>query len=202
MTREDLHALRRPLLALAATVLIAAAALYAAHTHTRRTDIALRQEQARTREAQLRLRQAAAERDLIVRYVEGYRRLEQKGIVGPARRIDWATVLRAANEASGLFGIAYQIGAEQPYAQAQTLGTPQLVVRESVMRLTAGLLHEGDLLALLASLKAQDVGLFVPQSCRVKRIPGRSGLRDEPQLDAECMISWLALEPRRSAVGP
>ena len=201
MTRDDVRALRTPLLALAATVLVAAAALYDLQQRIQRADSALRQEQARVRETRMRLQQSGAERDLIVRHLENYRRLEQAGFIASAQRIDWTAALRAANQTAGLFGVSYQISAQHPYARAHELNAPQLVVRESVMRLTAGLLHEEDLPTLLASLSAQKVGLFVPQQCSLKRIPGRTGLRDEPHLDGECLVSWLTAEPKRGMEG-
>lgn len=200
MSRDELQALRKPLMMLAAALIAAAGAL---HFIWQRVDDAqqrLQRESARTREAQARLQQSGREREVIVQNLEAYRRLERAGFVAPEQRINWVTGLRNANRAAALFGIDYQIGAQRAYHGAPQLNAPQLEVLESPMRLKAGLLHEEDLLQLFAALEEQNLGLYLLDECTVKRLPAASTLRDQPYLDADCQMAWLTANARGAGV--
>ena len=198
MNRADISALRKPLVLLAALV-VAAAAMF--HVVWQRVDDAqqrLRQESARTREAQMRLQLSGREREVIAQNLDAYRELERAGFVAPEQRINWVTGLRDANQAAGLFGIDYQIGAQRVYRGAQQLNAPQLEVLESPMRLKAGLLHEEDLMRLFDALEAQHLGLYVLEECTLKRLPTSGALRYQPHLDAECQMAWLTAHARET----
>lgn len=189
-------ALRKPLLLLAVLVAVSAAALHYMGSRVDEAGQRLRQETARMREAQMRLQLSGRERELIVQHLDRYRALERSGFVAPEQRINWVTGLRDANRAAGLFGIEYQIGAQRPYRAAEALDAPQLEVLESPMRLKAALLHEEDLMRLIAALEAQHLGLFLLEECTLRRLPVAGGLRYEPHLDAECQMAWLTAHPR------
>jgi len=196
MSREDMQALRKPLLVLALVLLAAAGAL---HFMWQRIDVAqqrLQRESARTRDAHTRLQLSGREREIIVQNLPAYRDLERSGFVAPEQRINWITGLRDANQAAGLFGIEYQIGAQRIYRGAQQLNAPQIEVLESPMRLKAGLLHEEDLVRLLAALEAQHLGLYLLDECTMKRLPAAAALRHQPHLDADCQMAWLTAHAR------
>lgn len=198
MNREEALALRKPILLLAALVIAAAGTFYVIW---QRVDIAqqrLQQENTRTREAQMRLQLSGREREVIVQNLDAYRQLEHAGFIAPEQRINWVTGLRNANQAAGLFGIEYQIGAQRVYRGAPQLNAPQLEVLESPMRLKAGLLHEEDLMQLFDALEAQNLGLYVLDECTVKRLPTSGALRYQPQLDAECQVTWLTAHARET----
>jgi hypothetical protein len=200
MNRSEVLALRKPLALLAAIVIAAGAALHFLWQRVEDAEQRLRQENGRAREAQLRLQLSGREREMIVQHLDAYRALERAGFVAPEQRINWVTGLRNANQAAGLFGIEYQIGAQRTYRAAPQLDVPQLEVLESTMRLKAALLHEEDLMRLLGALEEQHLGLFLLEECTVKRLPVASGLRYQPQLDADCRMAWLTAHAR--AAGP
>lgn len=191
-------ALRKPLLLLGILIAASAAALHYMGSRVDEAGQRLRQETARMREAQLRLQLSGREREIIVQHLDGYRALERSGFVAPEQRINWVTGLRDANRAAALFGIEYQIGAQRSYRAAQALDAPQLEVLESPMRLKAGLLHEEDLMRLIAALEAQHLGLFLLEECTLRRLPVAGGLHYQPHLDAECQMAWLTAHPRAS----
>lgn len=200
MSRDDVRILRNPLLLFAVLLVLGAVGF---HVMQHRLDDAHRrlgQAQNAMREAQMRVQLSGQEREIIVQYLDRYRRLEQAGFIAPEQRINWVSGLRTANQAADLFGIEYQIGAQRPYRASRELNAPQLVVLESPMRLKTALLHEEDLMRLVGALAEQRLGLFVLEQCIMRRIPGRSGLRYQPQLDAECELSWLTAHPKEAEV--
>jgi len=200
MSRDDVRALRKPLLLFIVLLTLAAVGIHAMQQPLNDADRRLRQAQTAMRDAQIRVQLSGQEREIIARHLDRYRRLEQAGFIAPEQRINWVSGLRTANQAAGLFGIEYQIGAQRPYRGSSELNAPQLVVLESPMRLKATLLHEEDLMRLVDALAEQRLGLFVLEQCAMKRISGRTGLRYQPQLDAECELSWLTAHPREAEV--
>lgn len=200
MNRDEARALRKPLLLLAALVVVAAGAVNFMWQRVEAAEQRLRQENARTREAHTRLQLSGREREIIVQNLGAYLELERAGFVAPEQRINWVTGLRDANQAAGLFGIEYQIGAQRTYRAAQHLNVPQLEVLESPMRLKAGLLHEADLMQLFGALEAQNLGLFLVQECTLKRLPAGSALRYQPHLDAVCNMAWLTAHARETGL--
>ncbi|MBL8527784.1 MAG: hypothetical protein JNL68_08885 [Burkholderiales bacterium] len=192
MNLRDLTALRGALILFATIVALGAAAIF----FTGRLVVEAAAETARQRtaleEARLRYQRSGDEKDTIVRYLDGYEQLQREGVVGEERRINWIDGLRTANIHSGLFGVDYQIGVQQPYASGAGLGGIEL--RQSEMKIRLPLLHEGDLLRFLDTLKRQNTGLFIVDQCALDRINQTGGSpRYQPNLVAECNLSWLTL---------
>jgi hypothetical protein len=200
MSRDDLRALRKPLLLVIVLLALTAAGYPLMQQRLNDAHRRLQQAQTAMRDAQLRVQLSGQEREVITRHLERYRRLEQAGFIAPEQRINWVSGLRTANQAADLFGIEYQIDAQRPYHGSQRLDAPQLAVLESPMRLKAALLHEEDLMRLIDALAEQRLGLFVLGQCTVKRIPGRGRLHYQPQLEAECELSWLTAHPKDTQV--
>jgi hypothetical protein len=186
----------KPLIAALAFVVLALVAgaflLHVSRQHAAEAQRRWQQEEARLREVRERLSQVDEERRTIERYTPAYRELQARGIAGPERRVDWIDALRLSNQAMGGFGVEYRLSPQKP--ARLRLDTPALAVRESVMELRLRLLHEGDLIAFLRHLKAQEVGLFLPVACELKRLQGGPfNVRFEPKLAADCELVWLTL---------
>jgi hypothetical protein len=193
MNPRDLVALRGALVALVTIVSLGGAAV--AFT-ARLVDAAageMKLQKAALHEARLRYQRSGDEKDTIVRYLDGYERLQREGVVGEERRINWIDGLRTANIHSELFGVDYQIGVQQPYSGGGvSLGGVEL--RQSEMKIRLPLLHEGDLLRFLETLDRQHVGLFIVNKCALDRTNQAGGaLRYQPNLIAECDLNWITL---------
>ena len=103
-----------------------------------------------------------------------------------------------ANQQANIFGVEYEISAQRPYAYAAEFNPGQLLLQESVMRLRLRLLHEEDLPRFLQALGRQGGGFFTVDQCIMKRLrPGEaeSVLQFQPNLSAECELSWLTAKP-------
>jgi hypothetical protein len=193
MNQADLKALRNPLLAVAGVALLGALAVY----YSGRLMIAARQQlaqqQLQLKDARTRLQKSGDEKDIIVRYLEGFRQLERTGFVGEEQRINWLDGLRLANQQTDLFGVDYQIGAQTPYAYAAEFSPGPLALNQSIMRVRFRLLHEGDLDRFLGSLARQGAGIFAIDQCLMRRIDTRGVIRFQPNVTAECDLSWITV---------
>ncbi len=199
MNADDLKALRNPLILLALIVAIGSAALF----YLDRTLTGLRRDLAQQtnqmRDARTRLQRSGDEKQIIVRHLPAYQNLERIGFVGEEQRLNWIEGLRLSNQQSQLFGVTYQIGAQQPYPFANELNPGQLSLHHSTMKVNFNLLHEGDLMRLLTTLGKQGAGFFSVHQCQMDRagstatLTAGAAVRYQPNLRAECELSWITI---------
>ncbi len=198
MNALDLHTLktlRRPLGVLAAVIAIGAILLYYTDHALQSAQRAAAQQQNQLREARIQLNKSGEEKETIVRYLGRYQYLQQLGFVGDEQRINWLDGLRLANRETRLFGVDYQIGAQQPYPYAAELNPGQLTLYQSVMKINLKLLHEGDLMRFLGTLAQLGAGVFSVNQCVMERVDPGDNLRNQPNLRAECELAWITLRP-------
>jgi len=199
MNPADLQALRNPLLALLLVLLAGASAI----TYSDRLKAAARQQlvqkQSQLKEARTRLQKSGDEKDLIVRYLDGYHQLERAGFIGEEQRINWLDGLRLANQQADLFGVDYQIGTQKTYAYAAEFNPGQLALNQSAMRLQFRLLHEEDLMRFLAALARQGGGIFTVDQCNLRHVDTSGVIRYQPNVTADCELSWITARVGASA---
>lgn len=191
----DLRALKSPVIALITVAAIGAGTVYFTYDALDAARRTLGQQQQQLREARARLQKSGDEKQLIVRYVDSYQHLQRLGFVGDEQRINWVEGLRLANDQAQLFGVQYQIGAQQPYPYASDLDPGHLVLHQSLMKIDFNVLHEGDLLRFLGTLAKQGAGVFAVNQCMMDRIATTGGTRFQPNLRVECELAWLTLKP-------
>ena len=191
MNQEDLQALKVPLLVLLVVLVAGAAAIYYTDRLTGTARQQLAQQQKQLKDARTRVQKSGEEKDLIVRYLDSFRQLERAGFIGEEQRINWLDGLRVANQQADLFGVTYQIGTQSPYPYAAYYNPGQIVLNQSVMRLDFRLLHEADLMRFFAALSRQGGGIFAVDQCMLRRIDHRGVIRYQPNLTAECDLSWI-----------
>ncbi len=199
MTANDLLGLKYPLAALAVVAAVAAAAVYYTDDACNTAKRGLEQQQKALQDARTRLQRSGEEKQLIVQYVGQYRNLERVGFVGEEQRINWLDGLRLTNQQTQLFGVQYQIGAQQPYPFANELDPGQLLVKQSLMKLSFSLLHEGDLMRFFETLARQAVGVFSLNECSLTRLGASAAIRSQPNIGAECEIAWITVSPPSGA---
>jgi hypothetical protein len=157
-------------------------------------------DQAALRDAQTRFQRSGDERQTVLHYLQTYRQLEKLGFVGQEQRLNWVEGLRAANEKAGLFGVDYQIGAQEsfPYlAKGDPLGER---VRRSQMKVALGLVHEEDLMRFFGALAAQRPGIYTLNGCSLDRVTKDSApAARQRNLTASCELSWMTIDPGKAA---
>lgn len=198
MSRQDLEALRIPLIALALTLLAAAAMIYFSGSVLDSKRQLLSKREGELRQARLKIQNAGEEKEMISLYLTGYQQLERAGFVGDEQRINWLDSLRIANEEARIFGVEYSISAQRPYVYASEFSVGQLMLQESVMHLKFRLLHEEDLPRFFDALGRRGGGFYTVDQCLMRRIkPGEAdkAIQAEPNLAAECDVRWLTVKP-------
>ncbi len=189
--------MKMPMLVLA--VALAASFAMVAFSSIQRTqsEQQYRDQLAALQEARTRYQRSGEERETIMHYLQAYRQLETLGFVGSEKRLNWVESLRAANAQAGLFGVDYQMTAQEPFPYVIKDNPISDRVKQSRMRLSFGLLHEGELTRLFQALSALQPGLFALNSCSLDRA-GRQGppLPRQANLTAECELSWLTIDPK------
>lgn len=198
ISREDLEALRTPLIVLGATLLLAAGIVLYSGSVLDDARRLLTQRDTQLREARARIQNAGEEKEMIGRYLGGYQSLARAGFVGDEQRINWLDSLRLANQEARIFGVEYDIGAQRPYAYASEFSAGQLLLQESVMHIKFQLLHEEDLPRFFEALGRYGSGFFTIDQCTMRRL--KSGETDrnvqfQPNLAAECDVRWLTVKP-------
>jgi hypothetical protein len=175
-------------------ILIAAAAI--GWTFLQSQQIALQHKQAQTRQSETKARIARVNedereiREKIVRYQD----IVQRGLTEPERRLQWVETLKSIKESRRLLGLNYEIAPQRPLDPKQvTTGGYDFLV--STMKLEMPLLHEEDLLGLLADLSAQVCVLLSVKSCQIERTT--PGTQAGANLKAACEINWIKLQEKR-----
>ena len=194
MTRAQ-STLTLPLLVLAGVLLAAIGAVKFTLGQAETAQHKFIAQQAQLRDAQTRVQKSGTEKELIIRYLPGYRQLTAAGFVGEERRINWLDALRVVNQTGDLFGVDYDISPRRAYPLASTLTPGQMNVMQSMMKLRFQMLHEEDLPRFFELLSNQNAGLFMVDQCTVRRSASTPNLRFQPHLAADCQLSWITAQP-------
>lgn len=195
MNPNVLRALKAPLITLVAVVAIGTGLHYYIDFALTQAKRELAQQQIKLRGARAQLQKARDDNAIIARYLNRYQNLQRIGLIGDEQRINWLDALRVANQQGRLFGVSYQIGAQQPYPYAGELDPGQLTLHQSAMKLNLRLLHEGDLIPFLGTLAEQRVGVFSVDQCTMERIDTGGSARNRFNVRADCELAWITLRP-------
>jgi hypothetical protein len=196
LTAKDFASLKIPLVALAISIAAGIALVQFSSAKRAQAEAQNRRESVALQEARSRYHRSGEEREMILRNLPAYRQLEEQGLVGTEQRINWLEGLRNANSQAGLFGVTYQLQAQKQFSLLGEGNPIAQHVHHSQMKLSFGLVHEGDLMRFFRALAAQKVGVFVLTGCALDR----AGRADAPvprqaNLNAQCELSWLTVHP-------
>jgi hypothetical protein len=194
LSAQDWRSLSRPLIVLSLVAMLSAVAVVYTGGAVKSAQAQVKTEDSALIEARNRVQQSGQEKRVIEQYVEPYRQLERAGIVGEEQRISWIDALRIANQEADLYGVEYNIGPQQPYSFTSEVNAGALSVRQSIMKLHLGLLHEGDLFRFFQALAAQKVGRFSVNQCSLKRLSVDLTVPvNQPTLNADCEVAWITI---------
>ena len=197
LTSKDFGAMRMPMLALALAIGASFAMMAFSSNQRSQSEKQYRDQLTTLQEARARYQRSGEERETVMHYLKAYRQLEKIGFVGTEQRLNWVESLRAANAQAGLLGVDYQLTAQEPFPYVAKDNPAGDRVKHSRMRLSFGILHEGDLMRLFRALSAQQPGLFALNSCSLDRA-GRQGapVPRQANLTVECELSWVTIDPK------
>lgn len=141
-------------------------------------------------EADRKLRQVRDEESEIKQKSRLFNQLQQRGIIGEEQRLDWVELLKEIRDRRRLLDLRYDIS---PQRQIEGGKPGEFAFYASAMRLQLKLLHEEDLVRLLADLREQAKALIRVNRCRVERLPSGADERSSGRanLQADCELDWL-----------
>jgi hypothetical protein len=194
LTKQDWKKLRLPILTFFVSLLLAGLLVNWADGYRNENAEALRLEQTHYNQARQKFQQSGQEKQTIEQYLPIYNKMLSEGFIGEERRIEWIEKLRQVHSEHKLFSIDYQIGKQENYKPNFIPDIGNFVLHRSVMKISLGMLHEGDLLNLLDGLYEQTTP-FIVRECEIVR---PSGLPINTKalatnLKADCQIDWLTL---------
>jgi hypothetical protein len=194
MSSKDLRAVSVPLLVFTAVCALGTGAVLYSEKLVAQARDEVRVQEDLLAQASSRVQQSDSERAVIERYVRPYVRLQGEGMVGEEQRIGWIDALRVANSEADLYGVNYEVGAQQAYTFLNEVNAGTLSVRESIMQLRINLLHEEDLLRFFQALAALKVGQFAVNECSLRRLTDDPVVPvNRPTLTAECVLAWITI---------
>jgi len=138
-----------------------------------------------------RLRQVRTEEQEIKGRTVLFQQLEQSGITGEEKRLEWIELLRDLQRELRLPGMNYEFGPQLPL---ESVTGAAYAYHSSHLHIQLRVVHEEDLLNFVRQLQARAKAMVLLRSCRLSRSPGaiesNAGLAP---LSAECEMEWLTL---------
>ena len=185
--RRDLVRLRLPLLGFFCTLSLAGGLL--AWSEGQRGQAEQARDAARSSKngIEQRLRQANGEAQNLAERAAIFRQMQETGILGEEQRLEWTEMLQNMQRELRLPGLHYEFAAQMPLA-AGNCSAPGCF--SSLLRLQLQLLHEMDLLALLARIEKEAKAVVVLQGCRLQPLQQAT---ETARLNADCRMQWITL---------
>jgi len=141
-----------------------------------------------------RLRQVRTEEQELKDRALMFQKMQNSGITGEERRLDWTELLRKIQQDMRLPGMSYEFGAQK---SLESVNGAAFAYFSSPMRLQLRLLHEEDLLNFLARVQREAKALVLVRNCKLApQTGGSDGRSAVAQLNAECELQWVTV--RRS----
>lgn len=154
-----------------------------------------RQAQTELSESRSRLARAQDDEQEIRAKIDRYREIIERGRTEPERRLDWVEALRHIKEKRRLLGMDYEIAPQRPL-DPKNVASGGYSFLVSTMKLDMMMLHELDLLGLLADLATQVPALVSVRQCALERLPGAPQQQQPALLRAQCEIDWITLQEK------
>ncbi|MBL8429841.1 MAG: hypothetical protein JNJ95_08135 [Dechloromonas sp.] len=196
LTRRDLPKLGLPLLATVVMFVVAGLLAWVSHIDSSKAERERNAAEAARNQIEQRLRQVRTEEQDIRERMQLLKQLQDAGIVGDEKRLDWMEMLRDTQRELRLPGMSYEFGAQTSVDKGNDT---QHTWFSSPMRLQLRLLHEEDLLNYLARIQNKARAMVIVSSCRLAPTPSQAEGREVmSQLGAECEMQWLTARQTNS----
>ena len=142
-------------------------------------------------EMAMRLHNSGQERSDIGRLLPMLNELEEQGIFGEERRLEWVERLRSIEKTWSGLRIRFSIEPQslRPLPIGSVAGPSKLGLYGSEMKLNLKLAHEMDLFRVLDALAKPPIGHFETRECSLK-----SYGKGQP-LEANCSLHWFTVRP-------
>lgn len=192
-----LRLLRLPIFVFVLVGLVAAAVLFASHwlKQARQGELDdLRRSVSLVREQFDQARRQVREQ---AEYATSFDTLVASGVTAGEDRLEWVEQVRAFQQRRGLARVDYELEPRRELSAPDAYQLGNYMLSGTRVDVSAQLLHEGDVLALIQLFRVRYQGMVVPQECTLERVS--SVALDEPlhpRIGLDCRLVWLSLEAR------
>jgi hypothetical protein len=195
--RAEWAVLRGPVIAFALCATCAALVVSASHYFQQNMLREYRDHHARFRQASEQYLAVDDEERIIADFYPHFAELYAHGLLGRERRLSWLETLRETGAQLHLPLLNYKLDAQREVVPPAAMSLGNYALRASDMSLELGLLHEGDLVALLGALDAHARGHYSVRDCSLKR-QSEDAQRDgvTANIAATCTLEWWTLDLR------
>lgn len=133
--------------------------------------------------------------DLLDQYRNLYSGYKSSGLIGEERRLSWIESLETTNKVLKLPTMVYNLLPQEKFIRPGLKVKSGVEMNSSPMKLTTGLLHEEDLLAVLEGLRLSIKNLFTVDSCSLTRNGSVStSLKTKgSNLSSVCTLRWITI---------
>lgn len=187
---QDFKRLQWALLFLAICLLVAGGAVWFALTLQKQTAQTHTAAMAADKEIDSKISRARSEEQELRDKITLFQTLGNRGLIGAEQRLDWVEILGRIKTARRISGLDYEFAPQRPVDASILPGGATaggFAIMASQMRLRMRLLHEGDLLNVLADLRATAPALIQVRECKIDHSA-------DAQLNAECTLEWITFK--------
>lgn len=129
-----------------------------------------------------------------------YAEMLEKRVIGQEPRLEWAEAMQNLVSTQRIPVLEYVIAAQRPYEKTAPAALTTHQVKASQLQLKFQMLHEGDLLALLAAMP-QWPAAPIMRRCQIKLEPMQnSDGQAISNLTGECVMDLLSWQPGTAPV--
>jgi hypothetical protein len=134
------------------------------------------------------------------RYARDFRELEAAGVIGTEQRLAWAAAFREAAASLHLPYLRYAALPQRALDDPVLAETVMVPVAFTPVDLQVGLVHELDLLRLVAELRRAP-GLLEVAGCSLERAEPNAGpAPNRANLTGSCRLHWYSIAPPAAAM--
>ncbi len=187
---SDWRKLQLSLAAFLALSLAGGTLVFYSQEKLQRAKIQLAGADAQKQQAEGKLKQVKDEESEIKLKASLFSNLVARGIVGEEQRLDWVELLRDIRNNRRIIDMQYEFAPQQ--TMPGTLGNWNFYV--STMQLQMQLLHEEDLLNVLADLRNTAKAQILVKACETTRLPRQEAATGiKANLQAQCSLDWVTV---------
>lgn len=194
--KPDWDLLRLPLTTLSSAVIVSVILVVVSMAYNGNQQTVISKLDGELTAAKLRYENARRDKALYRQYVETYLDYSARGVIGAEQRLNWIEEIQEVNKELKLPALKYEISPQTTTDIPGIELSENISVRSSTMHLSAGLLHEGDGLFILETLREKAGGFYALQECRLdSKVPeGRLEYRpNSTYVDMDCKLDWYTI---------
>jgi hypothetical protein len=192
--RLDLSVMRGAVGVLAISVLISAIILGASYYFREEMKTEFNRHEVRFKDVSRKYLAVDEEERIVKTSYPRFVDLYNHGIIGHESRLSWVETLNRAGERIRLPELRYKVASREAYLPEFPVVTGTYQIYASTMELEAGLLHEGDFVALTEILDREADGLYSISKCTFKRsLPEISMDADKTNVFTKCDLEWFSI---------